>query len=80
MRAPRVLAGLLAAWALSCHGIALAVQAAPAALWFSQGHPNAQAWQAAGILDGATADGLDPAIMMPRACTARWARPRTGRH
>lgn len=58
--APRVLAGLLAAWALSCHGLALAAQPAPAALWFSQGHPNAQAWQAAGILDDATADGLDP--------------------
>ncbi len=57
---PRVLAGLLAAWALSCHGIALAAQAAPAALWFSQGHPNAQAWQAAGILDGAALDGLEP--------------------
>ncbi|MHA7680285.1 L,D-transpeptidase family protein [Cupriavidus sp. PET2-C1] len=55
--APRVLAGLLAAWALSCHGL---TQAAPAALWFSQGRPNAQAWQAAGILDGAAADGLEP--------------------
>ncbi|WP_043351750.1 L,D-transpeptidase family protein [Cupriavidus basilensis] len=60
MAAPRVLAGLVAAWALSCHGIALAAPSAPSALWFSQGHPNALAWQAAGILDGATADGLEP--------------------
>ncbi|WP_420993731.1 L,D-transpeptidase family protein [Cupriavidus sp. 30B13] len=50
-------AALLAAWALAWHAGALA---AGDGLWFAQGRPLAEAQQAAGILAGAAADGLDP--------------------
>lgn len=54
---PRIVAGLLAAWALSWHAGALAEDAA---LWFSQSRPTADARQAANILAAAAADGLEP--------------------
>jgi murein L,D-transpeptidase YcbB/YkuD len=55
--APRIVAGLLAAWALSWHAGA---PAADATLWFSQGRATADARQAADILAAASADGLEP--------------------
>ena len=54
---PRIVAGLLAAWALSWQAGALAEDAA---LWFSQERPTADARQAADILVAAAADGLEP--------------------